>query len=289
MSKRNFVTARTKILCVIGHPIEHSMSPIMHNAAIQDLGLDYLYIAFDVAPNKLKEAIKGLKTLNIKGINVTLPHKENAIKFIDKVDELAQKIGAINTIKNEGGFLIGRNTDVEGANKALIDAGCETAGKNIVVIGAGGATKAVLYSLASDTNKITIINRSEDRAKILVSEMNSKIDINIESKRYSEIILKEEISNADILINATPVGMFPTIDISPVSKKILHSDLFVFDLIYNPLETQLIKDSKEIGCQTLSGLDMLVNQGALAFEWWTNRKPNLELMKLKIIKYLGMK
>jgi len=289
MSKRNFVTARTKILCVIGHPIEHSMSPIMHNAAIQDLGLDYLYIAFDVPPNKLKEALKGLKSLNIKGINVTLPYKEKAIKFIDKVDEIAQKIGAINTIKNEGGFLIGRNTDAEGANKALIDAGCEFAGKNVVLIGAGGAAKAVSYSLASATNKITIINRTEDRAKKLVSELKSRTGLNIESKKYSENILKEEIGNADILINATPIGMYPTIDISPVSKKILHSDLFVFDLIYNPLETQLIKNSKEIGCQTLSGLDMLVNQGALAFEWWTNRKPNLELMKLKIIKNLEMK
>ncbi|MFW9945716.1 MAG: shikimate dehydrogenase [Candidatus Odinarchaeota archaeon] len=289
MSGKNFVTARTKILCVIGHPIEHSMSPIMHNAAIQDLGLDYLYIAFDIPPNKLKEAIKGLKTLNIRGINVTLPYKEKVMKFIDKVDQTAQKIGAINTIKNEDGLLIGRNTDAEGANKALFDAGCEITGKNVVLIGAGGAAKAILYSLASNTNKITIINRSEDRAKKLVNELKNKMDINIESKKYDEIILKEEISNADILINATPIGMFPMIDITPVSKKIIHKDLFVFDLIYNPLETKLIKDSKEIGCQTLSGLDMLVNQGALAFEWWTNKKPNLELMKLKIIEYLGMK
>lgn len=289
MSERNFITARTKILCVIGHPIEHSMSPIMHNAAIQDLGLNYIYIAFDVPPNKLKEALKGFKSLNIKGINVTLPHKENAIEFIDKVDEIAQRIGAINAIKNENGLLIGRNTDAEGANKALLNARCEITGKNVVLIGAGGAAKAISYSLASDTNKITVINRSEDRAKKLVSELKSKMDLNIESKKYSEIILKEEISNADLLINATPVGMFPAIDISPVSKKALHRELFVFDLIYNPLETQLIKDSKEIGCQTLSGLDMLVNQGALAFEWWTNKKPNLELMKLRIIEYLGMK
>ncbi|MFX1493473.1 MAG: shikimate dehydrogenase [Promethearchaeota archaeon] len=289
MSEINFITACTKILCIIGHPIEHSMSPIMHNAAIQDLGLDYLYIAFDIPPNKLKEAIKGLKTLNIRGINVTLPYKEKVMKFIDKVDQTAQKIGAINTIKNEDGLLIGRNTDAEGANKALFDAGCEITGKNVVLIGAGGAAKAILYSLASDTNKITIINRSEDRAKKLVNELKNKMDINIESKKYDEIILKEEISNADILINATPIGMFPMIDITPVSKKIIHKDLFVFDLIYNPLETKLIKDSKEIGCQTLSGLDMLVNQGALAFEWWTNKKPNLELMKLKIIEYLGMR
>lgn len=289
MSEIKFVTARTKILCVIGHPIEHSMSPIMHNAAIQDLGLDYLYIGFDIPPNRLKEAIKGLKTLNIRGINVTLPYKEKVMKFVDKVDQTAQNIGAINTIKNENGLLIGRNTDAEGANKALLDARCKIIGKNVVLIGAGGAAKAISYSLASDINKITIINRSEDRARKLVNELKNKRDINIESKKYNEIILKEEISNADILINATPIGMFPMMDISPVSKKILHKDLFVFDLIYNPLETQLIKDSKEIGCQTLSGLDMLVNQGALAFEWWTKKKPNLELMKLKIIEYLGIR
>ncbi|MFX1496530.1 MAG: shikimate dehydrogenase [Promethearchaeota archaeon] len=289
MSVRNYINSQTKILGVIGHPIEHSMSPIMHNAAIQDLHLNYIYLALNVPPNKLQDAIKGIKAFNIKGISVTIPHKERVIPFLDEIDLIAQKINSINTIKNVDGFLKGTNTDAEGAKKALIEAGCKLSGKKVILLGAGGAAKAISYSLASEVEKILIINRTEERAKRLVSELKTKIGYNIESKKNTKTTIKKEIDNADILINATSVGMFPKTEISPLSKTLLHNKLFVFDLIYNPLETQLLKDSKEIGCRTLSGLDMLVYQGALAFEWWTNKKPNIELMKSKIIEYLGVK
>ncbi len=289
MSIRNSITAQTKILCVIGYPIEHSMSPIMHNAALQDLELDYAYLAFDVPPNRLKEAVKGFKALNVKGISVTIPHKEIIIKFVDEIDSTAQKIGAINTIKNEDGVLIGKNTDAEGGRKAILDAGCEIIGKNILILGAGGVAKAICYSLAKDAKKMVITNRTESRAKKLAMELKKKINVNAEGTNNSETTLRREIKTTDILINATPVGMYPLIGKSPIEKKILHNQLFVFDLIYNPLETQLIKDAKVIGCRTLGGLDMLVNQGALAFEWWTNKKPNIILMKNKIIEFLGKK
>jgi len=287
MSVRNYITAQTEILGVIGHPIEHSMSPIMHNAAIQDLKLNYVYLAFEIPPNRLKKAIKGIKTLNIKGVNVTLPHKEKIIDLVDILDDIAMKIKTINTIKNEDGILKGRNTDVEGAKKALLDAGCKIAGKQVLMLGAGGAAKAISYALASEVEKIIIINRTKDRAKKLVNNLKKEIEFNIESKEYTEAIIREEINSSDILINTTPIGMFPNEEISPISKNCLHNRLFVFDIIYNPLETQLLRDSKEIGCQILGGLDMLVNQGALAFEWWTNNKPNIELMKTKVIEYLG--
>jgi len=289
MSIRNSITAQTKILCVIGYPIEHSMSPIMHNAALQDLELDYAYLAFDVPPNRLKEAVKGFKALNVKGISVTIPYKEIIIKFIDEIDSTAQKIGAINTIKNEDGVLIGKNTDAEGGRKAILDAGCEITGKNILILGAGGVAKAICYTLAKDANKMVITNRTESRAKKLAKELKKKIKINAEGTNNSETTLKREIKTTDILINATSVGMYPQINKLPIKMEILHKHLFVVDLIYNPLETQLIKDAKVIGCRTLGGLDMLVNQGALAFEWWTNKKPNINLMKNKIIEFLGKK
>ena len=289
MSIRNSITAQTKILCVIGYPIEHSMSPIMHNAALQDLELDYAYLAFNVPPNRLKEAVKGIKALNVKGISVTIPYKEIIIKFIDEIDSTAQKIGAINTIKNEDGVLIGKNTDAEGGRKAILDAGCEITGKNILILGAGGVAKAICYTLAKDANKMVITNRTESRAKKLAMELKKKIKVNAEGTNNSETTLKREIKTTDILINATSVGMYPQINKLPIKMEILHNQLFVVDLIYNPLETQLIKDAKVIGCRTLGGLDMLVNQGALAFEWWTNKKPNINLMKNKIIEFLGKK
>ncbi len=289
MSIRNSITAQTKILCVIGYPIEHSMSPIMHNAALQDLELDYAYLAFNVPPNRLKEAVKGFKALNVKGISVTIPYKEIIIKFIDEIDSTAQKIGAINTIKNEDGVLIGKNTDAEGGRKAILDAGFEIIGKNILILGAGGVAKAICYSLAKDAKKMVITNRTESRAKKLAMELKKKINVNAEGTNNSETTLKREIKTTDILINATSVGMYPLIGKSPIEKEILHNQLNVFDLIYNPLETQLLKDAKVIGCRTLGGLDMLVNQGALAFEWWTNKKPNINLMKNKIIEFLGKK
>ncbi len=289
MSIRNSITAQTKILCVIGYPIEHSMSPIMHNAALQDLELDYAYLAFNVPPNRLKEAVKGIKALNVKGISVTIPHKEIIIKFVGEIDSTAQKIGAINTIKNEDGVLIGKNTDAEGGRKAILDAGCEITGKNILILGAGGVAKAICYTLAKDANKMVITNRTESRAKKLAMELKKKIKVNAEGTNNSETTLKREIKTTDILINATSVGMYPQINKLPIKMEILHNQLFVVDLIYNPLETQLIKDAKVIGCRTLGGLDMLVNQGALAFEWWTNKKPNINLMKNKIIEFLGKK
>jgi shikimate dehydrogenase len=286
MEQNTVITARTKVLCIIGYPIEHSMSPIMHNAIIQELNLDYIYLAFSVYPDNLKHAVKAFSTLDIKGINVTIPFKQEIIKYLDEIDPLAQKIGAINTIRNDEGYLIGRNTDAEGGKKAILNAGHSISGKNFLILGAGGAARALSYSLARDANKIVIANRTEMRAEILTSELKQNLGVIAEPKKYISNVLKEETKKADILINTTPVGMYPNISLSPISAEFLHNELVVFDLVYNPLETQLIKDAAKKGCKTLSGLDMLVYQGASAFEWWTNKKPNVNLMKKKIIEFL---
>lgn len=289
MSNSTFITSKTKILCVIGSPIEHSMSPIMHNAALRDMELNWIYLAFDIKSNQLNDAIKGFKALDIKGINVTIPHKERIIRFMDEIDPLAKKIGAINAIKNENGNLLGRNTDAAGAKKALSDSGCPIKDKNILIIGAGGAARAIGFALADDCNSISIFNRTEKNASVLAEEIGNKTQVNVEGFLLSERNLKKKLDSIDILINTTPIGMYPHISESPINKELLNSDIFVFDVIYNPLRTKLMKDSIDIGCKALGGLDMLINQGVIAFEWWTNKKPNAELMRKSITEFLKVK
>jgi shikimate dehydrogenase len=286
MKENNIITAHTKLLCIIGYPIEHSMSPVMHNAVIKELNLDYIYLAFRVYPNNLPLAVKAFKTLDIKGINVTIPFKEKIIGYLDEIDPIGKKIGAINTIKNENGYLIGKNTDAEGGKIAILNSGYDISGRNVLILGAGGTARALSYSLANYVNKITIVNRTEIRAEKLAQELNRNFGINVVSKKFLTNILTEETQKADLLINTTPIGMYPNVDKTPISAEFLHKDLFVFDVIYNPLETKLLKDANECGCKTMGGLDMLVNQGASAFEWWTNEKPNLNTMKNKIINFM---
>ena len=289
MLNQNKISARTKILCIIGHPISHSMSPLMHNIALKDLKLDYVYIAFDVIPKNLKYALEGIKALNIRGINVTIPHKENVIRYLDVLDSIAQKIGAVNAIKLKDGLFFGRNTDAEGAIQALSNSGINTSGFDVLLLGSGGAAKAVSYGLIQNINKLTILNRTEQKAKELANKLRRESRAQIDAKKLNKTTLTNAIKETDLLINATPIGMYPSHHESIIPRDMLHKDLTVFDLIYNPLETQLIKDAKTLGCKTLNGLDMLINQGALAFEWWTNKKPNIVLMKKKLIETLSEK
>ncbi|MHA1472207.1 MAG: shikimate dehydrogenase [Promethearchaeota archaeon] len=274
------INARTKVLCVIGHPIEHSLSPAMHNAALQESSLDYIYLAYDVPPEELEKAVIEFKKHDIKGINVTIPHKETIIKYLDRVDPLAKKIGAVNTIKNEEGNLIGKNTDAFGAKQALI---------NALILGAGGAARAVSFALSDESDKIFICDIIEKKAIALANDLKDKMKIKAIGKKSNYEILKSLIIDVDILINTTPVGMYPDVNKTPISKDLLADHLFVYDVIYNPLNTQLLKDASEIGCKTLNGIEMFINQGALAFEWWTDIKPNTNTMKKTIIEILKTK
>ncbi len=286
MSNYSTISAKTKLLCIIGHPISHTFSPLMHNSWIVDLKLPYVYVAFDISPNKLKQAVESFKSLDIKGINVTIPHKESIIPFLDKIEGVAKSILAINTIKNTDGVLIGRNTDAEGAKKALIDAGCKVVGKTVLVLGAGGAAKAICFALVKDAERIIIVNRTEKRALDLASKVARQTGTRIEGKKLENRVLEIETKKADILINTTPIGMSPNTTDVPISIEFLHDELFVFDLIYNPMKTKLIKNAEEVGCKTLGGLDMLINQGALAFDWWTGINPDTNLIRPKLIKQL---
>jgi shikimate dehydrogenase len=286
MPIRNLINSETKILGVIGHPISHSMSPIMHNTALQDLNLNYIYLAFDIKPENLKGAVNSIRALSIKGVNITIPYKEKIIQYLDELDELSKQIEAVNCIKNENGKLIGKNTDVQGARTALMESGFKLKNKKVIIIGAGGAAKAVSYSLGEELEQLLIFNRTKSRAIQLAKDLAEKVNLDVTGKELKDGLLKEELQSTDLLINTTPIGMYPNINASPIPLELLHDQLFVFDIIYNPLETKMIKYAKEVGCKFLGGLEMLVNQGALAFEWWTEKVPNKVLMKTIVKEFL---
>ena len=281
------VSGKTKVCGIIGDPIEHTMSPVMHNAAFQKLGLDFVYLPFRVKKEALSGAVDGVRTLNIKGLNVTIPHKVAIIPFLDKLDPLAEKIGAINTIVNDGGVLTGYNTDATGFLQALLDQGVEPEGKTTVILGAGGASRAISFILAERGAHLVILNRQLARAEDLAQWITQVFEKDITALTLGEENLAKVLAKADILVNTTSVGMNPDIDKTPVPAGLLKPGLIVFDIVYNPVQTRLLKEAEAAGAKTINGLDMLVWQGAMAFEKWTGQKAPFELMKRDSIKALG--
>jgi shikimate dehydrogenase len=276
-----------RVFGVFGDPIGHSLSPAMHNAAFSALGMDCIYHAFRVRPEKLEKAILGAEAMGFGGLNLTVPLKEAALKLnCIKPDPLAERIGAINTVVFEkAGEITGYNTDGLGAKQALLDAAVEIRGSKIVVAGAGGAARAIAFQLAADGAEITIINRTEERAIELESEISASVfPGRIKGTGLSG--LKGLLREADILINTTTLGMHPNTDTAIATSEELHSDLTVFDIVYNPLETRLLREAKATGAKTVSGILMLVYQGAEAFKLWTRIEPPVELMKKTVLEAL---
>jgi shikimate dehydrogenase len=270
-----------KIVGIIGYPLGHSVSPAMHNAAFKELGLDYEYIPFEVEPADLPEALPGLRAIHIAGFNVTLPHKETIIPFLDDVTKLARTIGAVNTVVNQDGELIGYNTDGPGFIESLKeDAGFEPKGKKVVVLGAGGASRAVTTMLAEmGAASLIISDLIEDKAKELAEYAGSLSQTKCGWSKTDSLLLKSEIEHADLLVNTTPLGMYPEINKSPLPDKIkLPKELLVYDLVYNPAETKLLKTAKAAGCKAVSGLGMLIRQGALSFTVFTGEEAPIETM-----------
>ncbi|MBN2074479.1 MAG: shikimate dehydrogenase [Dehalococcoidales bacterium] len=282
------ISGKTKVCALIGDPIEHTMSPAMHNAAFSELGLDYVYVAFGVKPDELAGAINGMKSLGMPGWNVTIPHKVNVIPLLDKLDPLAEKIGAVNTVVNDNGILTGHNTDATGFLQAMLEKGVEPKGKNIAIMGAGGAARAVSFILADRGAHPVILNRIEelDWAENLAAMISREFDIEVPAKELTKENLGKVLEDADILVNATSVGMSPNDNVSPAPAELLKADLTVYDVIYNPIQTRLLKDAEAAGATTIGGIDMLVWQGIMAFEKWTGQKPPFDLMKSQAMKFL---
>lgn len=273
------------IFGVIGHPISHSMSPIMHNCEFKKLGCPHHYTAFDVHPDNLKNAIDGMRALNILGLNVTIPHKVAVMEWLDEIDEEARLIGAVNTIKNENGRLIGSNTDGEGylrSLKELIDHPFHD--KNVLIIGAGGASRAIVTALARyGVSRIDIANRTLQKAEQLAMHVRQFGKSNAIPLKEAE----EKLSTYGIIVNTTSVGMSPNLPDMPINIHHLEKGTIVSDLIYNPLSTMFLKKAKEKGAITANGVGMFVHQGALSFEKWLGIAPNTERMTETVLKKLG--
>jgi len=284
----SIISGKTRVCGVIGDPIEHTMSPVMHNAAFRKLGIDYLYVPFRVRKEELGKAVEGMRALNIRGLNITIPHKVAIIPYLDELDPLAEKIGAVNTVVNNDGVLRGYNTDATGFLQALLEKGVEPEGKNMVILGAGGASKAISFILAERGANLVILNRllELDWAEDLARRLSLVFTKEIKALELTEENLARVLERADILINATSVGMTPDADETPVPSKLLKAGLVVFDIVYNPIKTRLLREAEEASAQTISGLDMLVWQGVLSFEKWTGLKAPVELMKEEAIKVL---
>ncbi|AKB49328.1 Shikimate 5-dehydrogenase I alpha [Methanosarcina barkeri str. Wiesmoor] len=276
-----------QVFGVFGDPIAHSLSPAMHNAAFSALGMDCIYHAFRVKPEKLEKAILGAEAMGFGGLNLTVPLKETALKLdCIKPDPLAEKIGAVNTIVfGETGEIKGYNTDGLGAKQALQNSAVEMEGSKIVVTGAGGAARSIAFQLAADGAEITIVNRTEGRAIELAKDISAaSLSGNVTGKGLSG--LKNLLQDANILINTTTLGMHPNVDTAIATAEDLHPDLTVFDIVYNPLETRLLREAKASGAKTVSGVLMLVYQGAEAFKLWTGIEPPVELMKKTVLEAL---
>jgi shikimate dehydrogenase len=280
----NRIDSNTILFGVIGNPIRHSKSPIMMNRAFRETGINGVYTAIHITSDRIADFAAGVRAMGIRGINVTIPHKLDIMAVLDEIDAGAHAIGAVNTIVNDAGKLIGYNTDGIGYVRSLKEeAENSLAGKRIVVIGAGGAARGIVYALTGEQPaRITIANRSLDRAKELANLFQDKADIEvIENESLQAACLQ-----ADIVINTTSVGMFPNLDATPIDAEWLKPGAVASDLIYNPLKTKFLQQAEQRGCRIHGGLGMFINQGAFAFEYWTGQPAPVAAMRETVLASL---
>ncbi len=277
MSSSDINTVKT--YCIIGDPVDHSLSPAMHNAAFKTLNLNCTYIAFRVKEDELEAAIQSLRSTKIAGFNVTMPHKIAVMKFLDELDETCYKINAVNTVNNENGRFKGYNTDMDGFIQPLKRRKISLAGKTILLMGAGGAARAVLTALASEhVGMVIIANRNIARARD-VAEHAEKLNLNCELISLDDA--PKVASKADLIVNATPIGMAR--EPSMIKSEDISEHSIVYDLVYRPMETGLIQNAKEAGATVVYGYEMLVEQGAKAFEIWKKMEAPREVMKKTLV------
>ncbi len=280
-------SGRTVVCGIVGDPVEHSMSPAMQNAAFAAAGLDWVYVAFRLRRGEAEAGTAAMKAMGIRGLNVTVPHKVDIRPFLDSIDDVARRIGAVNTIVNDGGLLRGYNTDAAGFARALKDHDVEVRDRTVVLLGAGGAGRAAAFSLADRGARLVILNRGVARAQALAADVAGATGIVIEHGPLSDESLQHWLPSASLLVNTTSVGMNPVTGDSPCPAQLLREDLVVCDIVYNPRRTTLLQEAAERGARTVSGVEMLVWQGALAFELWTGVQAPVEVMRSAVEEELG--
>lgn len=269
------INGTTKVYGIFGLPVEHSLSPAMHNAAFSALGMDCCYVAFHVSPDMLGNAVNAMRALNFGGVNITVPHKEKVIPFLDAVSEEASFIGAVNTVKNESGRLTGHNTDGRGLMRSLSESGIAVKGRKILMIGAGGAARAAGYYLCREAATLYLYNRGVEKGEALAMQLNGlKGNVGLIDK--DTFGNTDFISGVDVIVNTTPLGLKDD-DPMPMDMALLKPYHTVCDLIYK--DTRLLRRAAALGCKTLNGMGMLLWQGVLAFEIWTGVTPPADVMK----------
>ncbi len=281
------ISGKTKICGVFGDPIAHTLSPTIQNSAFRHLNLDFVFLAFKVKTAELETSIKAVRALGIRGLNVTMPHKTEVINYLDEIDETSRFLNSANTIVNTESNLLGYSTDGIGAIKALIENGVELASSNVVLLGAGGAGRAIALSLVEKVSKLVILNRDYKKAKKLESDLNLKFKKNISAGSLSTGSLTSNLRDSDVLINPTNVGMISNQKLSIVDSNLLTPNLTVMDIVYNPLETKLLADAREVGAKTIKGIDMFIYQGSASFELWTGKKAPIDVMKNAALKQIS--
>ena len=271
------LNAKTKLCGIIGNPVEHSMSPAIHNAAFEKLNLNYAYLAFSVTD--VAGAIHGMRALNIRGFSVTIPHKIEVMKYLDEIDPVAQQIGAVNTVVNNNGYLMGYNTDWLGFVRSLENY-TELANKKVVILGAGGAARGIAFGLKQREAQLTILNRAieVEMAQTLAKEVECD---------WGDLEYVEPIQQAEVVVNTTSVGMSPLQDVTVIDPALLQSHQVVYDIVYNPLETRFLREAKARGCRIAPGYEMLLLQGVAQFELWTDKNAPVELMRDILVKRLS--
>ena len=275
----NAIDPKTRLCGIIGRPLGHTLSPAIHNAGYQALGLNFVYIAFEV--EDAAAAVAAMRSLNIRGLSVTIPHKTAVIPHLDKIEKVAEMIGAVNTIVNEDGSLAGYNTDGTAALRALEEAGIATRGAPVLVLGSGGAARAVCFTLAAKSAPahLQILGIIPGELRKLTDELRENTGISVAGELFSDDTLARRLEECEVLIQASPVGMHPDTEKSLVPPHLLRSGLKVFDVVYNPDPTRLIRDARSRGLTTASGLRMFLYQAADQFVLFTGREAPLEAME----------
>ncbi|WP_454064197.1 shikimate dehydrogenase [Candidatus Nitrospira salsa] len=275
------ITTETQLCGVLGNPVHHSLSPAIHNAAFHHLGLNFVYLALPVTKD-VEGAIRGIRALgNLRGFSVTIPHKVAVMPYLDEIDATARHIGSVNTIVKEQDILTGYNTDATGALQALRFGGAQLKGQRILLLGSGGAARAIAFGLAveGEIENLTILGIDEAERASLVNDLRERTAVSVNQAPIKQESLASGIADSHVLIHCTPIGMHPHVDKSCVDKALLTPNVVVMDIVYNPLETQLLRDAREAGGKTIRGVEMFVNQAVGQFERWTGQPAPVDVMR----------
>ncbi|OHB75120.1 MAG: shikimate dehydrogenase [Planctomycetes bacterium RBG_16_64_10] len=274
------ISASSGLCAVIGDPVRHSLSPQIHNAAFQARGLDLVYVALPVKKGDARRALDGVRALGIRGLSVTIPHKVDVVPWLDEVDEVGANIGSINTVVNRAGRLLGYSTDGPGALRALEANRVDPRGRDLLILGTGGAARAIAFTLATldPPPRLEILGVVPAEMDQLGADLRAKTSISVTTRLLADAILPDALARAEVIVQATPVGMTPQVDASLIPAHLIRPDHVVFDVVYTPLQTKLLKEARAAGARTVPGLGMFVHQAAIQFELWTGQPAPLSVM-----------